>query len=187
VQYTVHQLKQHPGKAALVVLAIILVAVLAYKAESPFFGLIALAIMVFSVSWFLFPIRYKISNRGIYWRTFFGSEQRGWNEFYDYGIYPDAVQLLFDYRNLRGRVRKGVLVYFDLNREQKEKLIESVKAHIVKPIKPAKPGKGDQPKPVIEAAVKEMPVAPKQVPAKPVRDREDQESPGEASQSEAPK
>ena len=97
------------------------------------FGAVAMAILVFSVSAFLFPIRYRLTNRGVYFRNFTSNEYRAWDRFYDYFVYKDAVLLSFDYRTLRGRIQKGFLVYFDAKQEHKQKLLEVIASKINKP------------------------------------------------------
>ncbi len=134
LQYSVHQLSQRPLAATAVITGIILVGYLAYSAY-PYviFGGVAVAILVFSISAFLFPIRYKFTNKAVYFRNFFSSERREWHQFYDYFVFKDAVQLAFDYRTVRGRVQKGILVYFDKTHQHKDKLLEIAAAKIKKP------------------------------------------------------
>lgn len=134
LQYSVHQLSQRPVTAAVVIGAIIAVAALAYASyPNALFGAVAVAVLVFSVSAFLFPIRYRFTNKGVYFRNFFSSERREWGKFYDYFIFKDAVLLSFDYRTLRGRVQKGILVYFDKGQQHKDRLLEIVSANIKRP------------------------------------------------------
>jgi hypothetical protein len=139
VQYSVHQLLQRRGVAALVLGAIVVVGYIAYTAyPDPLFVIVAMAILIFSVSAFLFPIRYRLTNRGVYFRNFTSNEFRAWDRFYDYFIYKDAVLLSFDYRTLRGRIQKGFLVYFDAKQEHKQKLLEVIGSRINRP--PRQPG-----------------------------------------------
>ncbi|MDP2856952.1 MAG: hypothetical protein Q8P50_03130 [Bacillota bacterium] len=134
MQYSVHQLAQRRGIAALVLGAIVVVGYIAYTAyPNSMFVVVAMAILVFSVSAFLFPIRYRLTNRGVYFRNFTSNEFRAWDRFYDYFIYKDAVLLSFDYRTLRGRIQKGFLVYFDAKQEHKQKLLDVIASKITRP------------------------------------------------------
>jgi len=132
--YSVHQLVQRRGVAALVLGAIAAVGYIAYTAyPNVMFGVVATAILIFSVSAFLFPIRYRFTSRGVYFRNFTSNEFREWSRFYDYFIYKDAVLLSFDYRTLRGRIQKGFLVYFDAKQEHKARLLEIISSKISRP------------------------------------------------------
>jgi hypothetical protein len=146
LQYRVHKLKEQPGKSALVIAAMIAIAGIAFYAyPNALFGVISIAILMFSISFFLFPVKYRFTNKGVHMRNLVSMEYRGWDRFYDYFIYKDAVLLSFDYRTIRGRVQKGYLIYFDPERQNRDQLLEIVKAKIKKPEVPYTEKKAKKP------------------------------------------
>jgi pSer/pThr/pTyr-binding forkhead associated (FHA) protein len=120
-QYTVHQLRQQRRRGTMMVAGLVVFFTLMWFFIIP--GNTAmLAISVFvilgSVSAFLFPVHYKLTDAGVEIRGVLIRDNKKWTRFERYIVYPDAVQLLVPQRSLRGRVVKGTLVYFHDNKDQ---------------------------------------------------------------------
>lgn len=121
LEYTVHQLTQQPRKGALIVSALLLFFVVMWVYIIPGNTLmmaVSVAVILGSVSAFLFPVHYRITDAGVEIRGVLLRDNKKWTRFERYFVYPDAVQLLVSQRSLRGRVVKGTLVYFRGNRDE---------------------------------------------------------------------
>ncbi|MDP2871543.1 MAG: FHA domain-containing protein [Bacillota bacterium] len=121
LEYTVHQLVQQRRRGTIIVAALVAFFGVMWFFIIPgntFMMAISLLIILGSVSAFLFPVHYKLTDAGVEIRGVLLRDSKKWTRFERYVIYPDAVQLLVSQRSLRGRVVKGSLVYFRDNRDE---------------------------------------------------------------------
>lgn len=119
--YSVHQLRQRPRKGAVIVASLVLFLVLMWVYIIPgdiMMMTVSVVIMAGSVSAFLFPVHYRITDAGVEIRGVLLRDNKKWTRFERYIVYPDAVQLLVSQRSLRGRIIKGTLVFFRGNRDE---------------------------------------------------------------------
>jgi hypothetical protein len=130
LEFTVHQLVRQPRKALLLAAVLVGFVVLLWLFIVPgnwAMLLLGIAIILGSVSAFVFPVHYRLSEAGVQIRGVLLRDFKRWDRFERYGIYPDAVQLFVSQRSLRGRVLKGTLIYFG---DQRDKVVEIVKSKI---------------------------------------------------------
>jgi hypothetical protein len=92
-----------------------------------------LLISMGALSAYFFPIRYTLSDQRVKMTNFLAREDKGWDDFWTYHVYPDGVQLAFDQRNLRGRVRGGVMLYYDDQPAHRDRIMEIVTSHLQSP------------------------------------------------------
>jgi pSer/pThr/pTyr-binding forkhead associated (FHA) protein len=121
LEYTVHQVKQQPRKGAVIIGSLLFFFAVMWLWIIPGNTLmmaVSMLVILGSVSAFLFPVHYKITDAGVEIRGVLLRDNKKWTRFERYVVYPDAVQLLVSQRSLRGRVVKGTLVYFSGNRDE---------------------------------------------------------------------
>lgn len=142
LEFSVHQVKEQPRKAAVVGVGLVGFFLLMAFVVIP--GQIALIfltmlILVGTVGAFLFPLHYRLTERGVEIRGFPVRDRKSWSRFASHVEYPDAVQLLLSQKDIRGRVLKGSLVYYG---QHKDQVLEIVRARVPKGVvaraKPAK-------------------------------------------------
>jgi len=127
LRWTVHLFKRRKLVSLLVVLGIVGSTALVHWVY-PFapFTAFAFLVLVFSVATYLFPVHYRLSSSGVEMRTLLNREKRSWADFVCYVRYPDGVQLAFDARNLRGRILKGIFLFYDEGKELEPRIISIV-------------------------------------------------------------
>ncbi len=119
LEWQVHLLRRRPAAGALVSLGTLAGAAVAWAwFGSPALAVFVVLVTVASLAAFFFPIRYSLSARGVRMYNFIGREDRRWEEFANYHVYPDGVQLAFSRGTIRGRMLKGIFLYFEGNRDQ---------------------------------------------------------------------
>lgn len=138
LEWRVHLAPQRKGAALLAILGIAGSTYLIYLVEpSPFFVTIMAAVMVASLSQFLFPIHYRLTEKYAEMRNFLSYERKEWTRYRTHHVFPDGVQLYFDQRDLRGRILKGLFLYFDREGEKKEQILELVRRKVPREAGPA--------------------------------------------------
>lgn len=128
LEYSVHQLTQNPRKSALVggLLAVFLILLWFFVIpNNPTLLLVSIGVILASVSAFVFPMHYRLTEAGVEIRGVFIRDFKRWSRFQRYKAYPDAVQLLVSQRSIRGRIVKGTLIYFKDNRDEVMAIIEN--------------------------------------------------------------
>jgi hypothetical protein len=145
LEFTVHQLKEQPRKAAVIGIGLLAFFSLLWFVIIPgqtSLVVIAMFILIATVGAFVFPLHYRLTEAGVEIRGFPVRDRKRWSRFASHVEYPDAVQLLLSQKDIRGRVLKGSLVYYG---EHKDRVLEIVRERvpkgIVAPLKPVKKGK----------------------------------------------
>lgn len=121
LEFTVHQLTQQPRKGVIVGALLVAFLVLVWfflVPNNPTMLVISAVIILGSVSAFIFPLRYRLTEAGVEIKGVLIRDFKRWERFERFRVYPDAVQLFVPQRSLRGRVVKGTLIYFRDNREE---------------------------------------------------------------------
>ena len=134
LQWSVHLFKRRRGISALVVGMVIMATYFGYWLFHEWFlSVIVVLISVGALSAYFFPISYTLSQRGMKMKNFLAREDKQWHEFWTYVHYPDGVLLAYDQRKLKGRVRQGVMLYYDDEGELKDKISEIVSPRLPSP------------------------------------------------------
>ncbi|MHB8926231.1 MAG: hypothetical protein ACYC9Q_01030 [Bacillota bacterium] len=130
LKWSVHLARQYPRRTFLTALGVVAtLAVVLLAGLGPWWAFITVVIIVGSISAWIFPIRYALTNKGVKQFNFLSREERSWLRFTNYIIYNDAVQVTYDQRTLRGRILKGLMLYF--GPDNRERIIEVVKDNVV--------------------------------------------------------
>ncbi|MCL5038844.1 MAG: hypothetical protein M1299_03300 [Firmicutes bacterium] len=131
MEWGVHVAAQRKLAALLALLGIGGSMLLIYLVEpNPFFVAIMGVVMIGSLSQFLFPIKYRLTENQVTMRNFLSFESKEWSRYTTHHVFRDGVQLYFDQRDLRGRILKGLFLYFDRQGEKKEQILELVRRKV---------------------------------------------------------
>jgi len=130
LKWSVHLARQYPRRTLFTALGILAtLAVVLLAGLGLWWAFFTLVIILGSISAWIFPIRYELTDRNVKQFNFLSREERSWLRFTDYVLYDDAVQLVYDQRTLRGRLLKGLMLYFGPN--NREQIIQIVKDNVV--------------------------------------------------------
>lgn len=131
LEWSVFLFARHPGRGAVAAGAVLGSAVLAWWWFREFWMVVAtLVVLGAAVAPYLFPLRYRLDERGVRLKNGLLWDYRPWEKFFDYRVFPDAVQLYFDQRELRGRILKGHLLFFDRDGGLNERIVDMVKEKV---------------------------------------------------------
>ncbi|MBI2874554.1 MAG: hypothetical protein HYY09_05665 [Firmicutes bacterium] len=97
-------------------MALMLVLVMA-TGEGPLAVVLFLAALG-SFASFLLPNEYRLTSRGILYKTPVTRILRSWEDFVAFRPYPDGVQLYFDPTRLKGRLQKGLFLFYRGNEDE---------------------------------------------------------------------
>ncbi len=113
LSWTVRPYRQEKGKLAIVIISTLAFCGLVWYAFDLFSAIFALLVCFGAFSSFLLPTDYRITEEGIRTKNGFNSAvYYRWSAFSSYHFYPDGVQLMYQQRHLRERIRKGQFIYF---------------------------------------------------------------------------
>ncbi|MEW6546969.1 MAG: hypothetical protein AB1446_08640 [Bacillota bacterium] len=127
LEWTVVLFARHPGRGAVAVVAVLGSAALAWWwLHDAWVVVTAVVVMAGALAPYLFPIRYRLDRKGVRLKNGLFWDFRPWEKFFDYRVFPDGVQLYFDQRELRGRILKGHLLFFDREGLLKDRIVEMV-------------------------------------------------------------
>ncbi|MHB8758313.1 MAG: hypothetical protein ACYC6V_09915 [Bacillota bacterium] len=130
LKWSVHLARQNPRRTLLTALGVVgTLAVVLLAGLGPWWAVITLIIIIGSISAWIFPIRYVLTDKGVKQYNFLSREERSWLRFTDYVVYNDAVQVTYDQRTVRGRILKGLMLYF--GPDNREQIIQVVRDNVV--------------------------------------------------------
>lgn len=128
LKWSKHPLKETPKRSALVILSmIVFIGLIIWIETTPLLVVLAIFLIVSSTAGYLFPNRYLFTTEGIYYNNIITDSFRSWRRFRRFTVYSDAVYMHFSKRGLRNRIARGILVYFDNNRDDVVRIIEQCK------------------------------------------------------------
>lgn len=131
LEWTVALYARHPGRALVAQVAVLGSAVLAWWwSREAWMVVLTLVLLGGALAPYLFPIRYRLDERGVRLKNGLLWDFRPWDKFCDYRVFPDAVQLYFDQRQLRGRILKGHLLFFDREGVLKDRIVDMVRRKV---------------------------------------------------------
>lgn len=117
LKWSHHPLTKRPVTATAVIVGVIaLLAVVQVLYGHWSYTLAATVGLMGALAPYLFPNRYQLSEAGVTWMNFIAPEYKKWSRFIGYTAYPDGVLLAFP-QDLRGRILKGVFLYYGGHRE----------------------------------------------------------------------
>ncbi len=134
LQWSVHLFKRRQGISALVLALVAMATYFGYWLfDEWFLAVLVLLISIGALSAYFFPISYTLSERGMKMANFLAREEKEWKDFWTYVHYADGVHLSYDQRRLKGRVRQGVMLYYDDKKELKDTITEIVSTRLPPP------------------------------------------------------
>ncbi len=80
--------------------------------------LLSLVLLLGSITTYILPITYTLTDRELRMRTLVANEAKPWRRFAGFSVYSDAVHVAFDQHSFRGRMLRGYTLYFEGNREE---------------------------------------------------------------------
>jgi len=122
--WSYYPMRKQPRKAVLLAAFLVAVWALAYIWFQLWGLFMAVLFTVGPLSGYILPSKYKLTGRGVEVKNLIHHQRFKWDKFVGYRDYPDAMQLYFDPRDLRGRLLKGVLMFYDGNRTEVRDIVE---------------------------------------------------------------
>jgi hypothetical protein len=123
-EWSYHPLVETPRKSVLLVVLLAVAWATAYFWFQGWGLLMAAALTILPLQGYIFPSHYVLKQSGIEVRNMANRQDAKWSRFVDYHDFEDAVQLYYDSSNLRGRLLKGVLMFYDGNRDEVCRIVE---------------------------------------------------------------
>lgn len=122
--WSYHPLASSPRKTVLLGVLLVCAWVLAYYWFQGWGLFMAIFFTIGPLSGYILPSDYTLTTYGVEVKNLVHQQRFKWSKFVDYRDYPDAMQLYFDPRNLRGLLLKGVLLFYNENGEQIRVVVE---------------------------------------------------------------
>jgi hypothetical protein len=122
-------LVEQKRKAVILIVSTIAFAVLIRIIFDWYSMLLALGISFIAYSGFVVPSSYTIAEYGIKYHNWITHATRLWDDFADYQVFSDGIQLNYYRQRVRDRLLRGIFVYYGSeDPEQIRTLIEGVMA-----------------------------------------------------------
>jgi len=121
LSWTVHLLKERPKQAAIVLpLSVFAVGFAFYWGKSLVWAVIAVVLLLGSLSSFIFPLKYELTTEEVRIHNPFSGDVKRWVKFRSYTVFPDAVFLSYAPRGRNGRRGGGggLTLYFGNHKEE---------------------------------------------------------------------
>jgi hypothetical protein len=113
LEWTVHLARDRPGRAAVVVLTLLLAAGLCFTLfRSPLFALLTAAVLLGATSEFLLPIRYRLDNQGAESANLHNRRRISWRDVRKAYLLEDGIQLSPFDQPTRLEAFRGVFLRF---------------------------------------------------------------------------
>jgi hypothetical protein len=117
--YSLHLARRQPRKAAAAVALIAAASIVAgYGSRTPLLGLVACALLIASVSDFLFPLRFHLSEDGIEARGLLTRRRMSWSQVRSVRRDTLGVKLSPLARRSRLEAYRGIYVWFEGNSDE---------------------------------------------------------------------
>jgi hypothetical protein len=150
-------LPRRPVISAAVVMALLTCVGLAYWAlPQPIFVVIIGIILINRLAPYLFPVKYVLTEETAGYRTLLARDVREWRRIFTYYDCPDGVLLSNDTRTMRGRLREGLFLYYELGGTNREEVLNVVKAKLKPPKEAMAPKEGRDFKGGVGSAVRRL-------------------------------
>ena len=125
---------RRPLVSAVVIGVLILSLAFAYWTFPQIIFILAVALILLNrLAAYLFPVNYILTEKTVGYRTLLARDIRDWARFFTYQEFPDGVLLAHDSRNIRGRMKEGLFLYYDTDNSSKDEILKVVKAKLRPP------------------------------------------------------
>jgi len=134
MSWKVWLLPRRPVVSAIVVVALLgCIGVAYWYFPNVMFIVIITMILINRLGPYLFPVTYTLTEQTAGYRTFGARDVRQWSKIFTYYEFPDGVLLSHDTRGLRGRLREGLFMYYELGAANKDQVLDIVKSKLKSP------------------------------------------------------
>lgn len=95
----------------------VILAMIAYVGAYILFGswgvILSMLFTILPGATYILPTRYVLTRKGVRLLNRIARDKNRWTEFTSYDVYPDAVQLYFNRRTVRGWILRGNVLFLD--------------------------------------------------------------------------
>ncbi len=127
-------LPRRPLVSTVVIGVLVLSLILAYRTFPQVVFLLAVTLILLNrLAAYLFPVTYILTEKTVGYRALLARDVRDWTRFFTYQEFPDGVLLAHDSRNLRGRMKEGLFLYYDNESSNKDEVLKVVQAKLRPP------------------------------------------------------
>jgi len=130
LEYEVHPLVSRPSTTTRLAILVIVAYTGAYFLFGPVGVLLSVFFTIFPAAPYIFPTRYVLTRRGIHLINWIARDKNRWSTFDGYEVYPDAVQLYFNRRSLRGWILRGNILYFNEDEETQQHIVDVLSTYL---------------------------------------------------------
>ncbi len=113
---------------------LIIILILAYLVAYFLFGTIGVVLSIVFTALFsatyIFPTHYVLTRKGVRLINWVARDKNTWLRFTGYEVYPDAVQLYFNRRTVRGWILRGNVLFFNEDEPTQRRVIEIVSQYL---------------------------------------------------------
>ncbi len=128
-EWQVHLLATRKRTTTRLVLAMIVILTVGFFWDGLIWVPLALIFILVPSATYVFPTSYILTKKGIHLRNLIARDKNRWSRFTSYQVYPDAVQLMFNRKTIRGWILRGNILFFE-NDDQKERVIDVVSRYL---------------------------------------------------------
>ncbi len=130
LEYEVHPLVSRRSTTT----RLAILVMVAYTGAYFLFGVVGLLLSVlftiFPGAPYIFPTRYVLTRKGMHLINWVARDKNRWSSFDAYEVYPDAVQLYFNRRSLRGWILRGNILYFNEDEETQQRIVDVLSTYL---------------------------------------------------------
>ncbi len=145
LRWKVWLLPRRPLVSVVVVVTLLACIGVAYWAFPNFlFVLIITYILLNRLGPYLFPVTYILTEQTAGYKTILTKDIRPWSRVFTFYGFPDGVLLSNDTRNIRGRIREGLFMYYEDGAANKDQVLEVVKSKLKPPEEALAPKSNDK-------------------------------------------
>jgi len=123
--WSVHLARMKPRRSAgAAAIAVLFLGLMYWGTQELSFIAVAALALVVALNSFIFPIRYRLDDRGVALKTVLGTQTFKWRRFKDYYYHGDCMELSFGRRDIRSRILRAVYLYYPPEGEMKDVIIQ---------------------------------------------------------------
>ncbi len=134
LSWKVWLLPRRPAVSAIVVVSLLACIAVAYwYVPNILFIVVITMVLINRLGPYLFPVTYTLTEQTAGYKTVGAKDVRQWSKIFTYYEFPDGVLLSNDTRGLRGRLREGLFMYYELGADNKDQVLDIVKSKLKPP------------------------------------------------------
>lgn len=130
LEWDVHPLKSRRDVTTRLMILLLLAYMVAYFVFGMIGVLLSVVFGALVAATYIFPTHYALTRRGVRLINWVARDKNTWLRFTGYEVYPDAVQLYFNRRTVRGWILRGNILFFNDDDSTREKIIDIVSRYL---------------------------------------------------------